>query len=369
MSKRQSETKRQSRKPKAKAESNQPFLYTDIAQLMNDQNLKEIRSRLPPVPDPYPYPFTTKKFTDNTLSRKQPRKNATINSFIKFQRPYFSPKFNSWECDFFSEGYTDKEINQRFERYYLIFVNINTKFVKLYPLKFNQSRKTEIAIEKMNDLIANYEVDNLRSDKDAVFQKEFKEYLERNNIKYHSTVSKYTNENRVVDRAIKTIRDAIGIDRNILLYFPEVVLQIVDYYNNTPHSAYKNKFTPQQVQNDRELEAWYIRTQQLKLFDVLKQQQKSFRRYNQGDLLIVYRPLGKTDEVFKKRRRNFQELAMFEKYDHGNVVVRLLTADGQTGTKEITLPLYYTKFVCDGQTFWKYGVPPAYRQFLSLSTV
>jgi hypothetical protein len=84
--------------------------------------------------------------------------------------------------------------------------------------------------------------------------------------------------------------------------------------------------------------------------------------------LIVYRPLGKTDEVFKKRRRNFQELAMFESYDHGNVVARLLASDGSTGTKEITLPLYYTKFVCDAQTFWTKGVPQAYKQFLTLST-
>jgi hypothetical protein len=60
---------------------------------------------------------------------------------------------------------------------------------------------------------------------------------------------------------------------------------------------------------------------------------------------------------------------MFVRYDHGNVVIRLLKSDGSTGPTEITLPLYYTKFVCDKQTFREYGVPPAYRQFLTLSTL
>jgi hypothetical protein len=359
-------------KRQRKSTAKSDFVYSDINHYYTALELKKIRSHLPPVPDPYPYPFTTKKTADKELPRKQPRRNATINTFAKFQRPYFSPKFNSWEMDFFSEGYN--EIDQyknktRIERYYLIFININTKFVKLYPFDLHEQRTQKVTVDFLKDLISNYKVNNLRSDKDAVFQDDVKALLRKNNIHYHQTISKYTNENRVVDRAIKTIRDAIGIDRNILLYFPEVVLQIVDYYNNTPHSAYKNKFTPQQVQNDLELEAWYIRTQQMKLYDVLQRQQKSFRRYNDGDLLIVYRPLGKTDEVFKKRRRNFQELALFEKYDHGNVVVRLLTSDGLTGPNEITLPLYYTKFVCDGQTFWKYGVPQTYRQFLSLSTL
>jgi hypothetical protein len=364
-------SKRPQRKPKPKSKSTQIYIYSDadIAKIVNEQNLREVRSHLPPVPNPFPYPFTTKKIADenSTLSRKQPRKNATINSFAKYQRPYFSPKFNSWEMDFFSEGYNNKEINRRIEREYLIFVNINTKFVKLYPVDLHVPRTQKFVVDSLKDLISKYKVNNLRSDKDAVFKNDLIALLKSENITYYPSVSKYTNENRVVDRAIKTIRDAIGIDRNILLYFPEIVLQIVDYYNNTPHSAYKNKFTPQQVQNDPELEAWYIRTQQMKLYDVLQRQQKSFRRYNQGDLLIVYRPLGKTDEVFKKRRRNFQELAMFFRYDHGNVVVRLLKYDGATASNEITLPLYYTKFVCDGPTFREYGVPQAYRQFLSLS--
>jgi hypothetical protein len=236
-------------------------------------------------------------------------------------------------------------------------------------------------------MLKKFKIDNLRSDFDIVFSTNFQKYLNIKHIHYHQSNSKYINENRVVDRAIKTIKDGCGLDKIVLLYYPEIVLQIVDYYNNTPHAAYKNKFTPQEVQHDHELEAWYIRTQQLKLYDTLLQQQ-DLHKFEFGDIVLIHRPLGKTDEAFKKRRRNFDELATFIRYVDGNVEVKLFKLNerdedveqqqeeeiqqSQPGEKKkkkivkkkdksiIILPIYYIKFICDAETFRNHGVPPGY---------
>jgi hypothetical protein len=187
-----------------------------------------------------------------------------------------------------------------------------------------------------------YPVTNVRGDKDPAFSgKKFNDFLKEYNIHPYFTPSRFTNENRVVDRAIKTIRDGVGSDPELLLYYP-IVAEILNFYNNTPHSAYKNKFTPLQVQHDRELEAWYIRTQQLKLFDILQLQQP-FMTYKPGDLLLVHLSLAKTQSKFRKQRRNFNELAKFIKYEYGNVMAKLIKTD-----EEVILPIYYTKFVSKG---------------------
>jgi hypothetical protein len=309
------------------------------------------------IPVPFPFPFKTKKNTQG-VPRRQSIPNSYLNTLKKYQRPYFSPKFHSYEMDYFITmkiPTTFDEDNKKTTvfRYYLIFININTKFVKVYPLNFNINPTIAITLHCLKDMMKNYKIDNLRGDNDRVFVGEVDKFCKQNGIKTYFSKSKYINQNRVVDRVIRTIKDGVGLDKNYLLY-PSVVLKVVDYYNNTPHSAYKNKFTPQQVQNDLELEAWYIREQQLRLLDSLQLQQKSFRRYQSGDVLLVHRPLGKTTELFRKRRRNFDELALFVEYDHGNVKAKLWKTQ-----RYIILPIYYTKFVCHA-----YQLPAKYQALM-----
>jgi hypothetical protein len=158
----------------------------------------------------------------------------------------------------------------------------------------------------------------------------------------------------VVDRAIRTIKDGVGLDRELLL-FPSVIQKIVNYYNNTPHSAYKNKFSPKQVQNDNELEAWFIRQQKARLLEVLKITKFT---YKPGNILLIHRSVNKTSDLFRKRRRNFDELATFIQYVHGNVQVELKSKE------VVILPIYYTKFVCDS----KDDLPIDYKYLFNLSS-
>jgi hypothetical protein len=129
-----------------------------------------------------------------------------------------------------------------------------------------------------------------------------------------------------------------GLDKELLL-LPHIIRDIVRYYNNTPHSAYNNTFTPAQVQGDRELESWYIRKQQSRLHDVLKLQKIKYKKYQQGNILL-------TSQRFNKRRRNFDRLGIFQRYVHGNVYENPLDKDLHQ-TDGIIIPIYYTKYVCE----------------------
>jgi hypothetical protein len=86
----------------------------------------------------------------------------------------------------------------------------------------------------------------------------FTTYLKQHEIELFLSPSKYTNKNHVVDRVIRTIRDKIG-ENPELFYKPEIMVQVVDEYNNTPHSAFNNEFTPKEVQMHKDLEEYYIR--------------------------------------------------------------------------------------------------------------
>jgi hypothetical protein len=48
---------------------------------------------------------------------------------------------------------------------------------------------------------------------------------------------------------------------------------------------------------------------------------------------------------FAKKRRVFSRLGVFIKYEHGNVVCKVLTKTEDEFNKPISIPIYYTKFL------------------------
>jgi hypothetical protein len=65
--------------------------------------------------------------------------------------------------------------------------------------------------------------------------------------------------------------------------------------------------------------------------------------YESGFILLVHITYEKTRLKWHKRRRNFDELATFVRYDDGHAVVDLLNP--YPDLKRLGLPLYYTKLV------------------------
>ena len=161
--------------------------------------------------------------------------------------------------------------------------------------------------------------------------------------------SKYTYHNKLVDSVIRTLRNAAGLDEKVFLD-DTLREQLVDYYNNTPHSSLPTHevngktihYTPAEMQSDVDLEWQYIRKKIRDLQDVVtKQRSHNLDDYQQENILLLYMDEGKTSRRFEKRRRNFQDLGAFIKYTNGNCYVYCITKP----VGFIEVPIFYTKRV------------------------
>jgi hypothetical protein len=112
-----------------------------------------------------------------------------------------------------------------------------------------------------------------------------------NGINFYTNSDSNVQHNRVVDRVIRTIRDAIGSNYNDFNNYDNVS-EIVDIYNRTPHVSLKfgnHYLTPEQVQNNHDFEGYFIRQNEEKLGEI--QQEQSFRglfSYKPGYVLLVH---------------------------------------------------------------------------------
>jgi choline kinase len=160
---------------------------------------------------------------------------------------------------------------------------------------------------------------------------------------------------------IRTIRDKVGENPG-LFYHPKIIEKVVEEYNNTPHSAFSNEFTPKEVQMHKDLEEIYIRENMKRLEEVkVMQEEAGFFLYKPGNILLVHVDNAKNERMLKKKRRVFNHLAVFIEYDHGNVVCQVLMKTDvlKTFEKPITIPTYFTKYLAPSFN----RVP---KQFLSL---
>jgi hypothetical protein len=212
-------------------------------------------------------------------------------------------------------------------------------------------------------------VSNIRGDGEFKWKRESAEdefTLEDKTL--YSSSSPFDNHSRLVDRVIRTIRDAVGQNyydmRN-----EKRVQQMVGFYNHTPHNSLKIGkmiFTPEEVERDKELEGVFIRrSKQIK--DVVKQKQieAGLYSYKEGNIIMVHLDLSRTNYKFMKTRRRFNVLAIFKEYFHGNVVCKIWKSgfdreerenvereedksfDRTIKNKLITVPIYFTKFVAE----------------------
>jgi hypothetical protein len=180
----------------------------------------------------------------------------------------------------------------------------------------------------------------------------FTNWLKAVHIEMFLDKSKFTNKVRVIDRAIRTIRDIVGENQD-LLYDPKNMTKVVAVYNTRPHAAFDYRFTPKQAQLNPDIEEFYIRENMKRCEEVTQlQREAGLFEYKPGNILLIHLDKAKTSDMFNKKRRAFNELAMFVGYQNGNVVCRLLKRGmqgrvvGLTNKEaQIMLPIYYTKYV------------------------
>ena len=313
-------------------------------------------------------------------------KDYKLKPLRKFYRPYFSPKFNSYEMDYAS-GYFqigDKKIF----KFYLILININTKFLFALPIRDNTYPTVEITkilIKDVNDhlnsLSPEYKINNIRADGDSKFGKmmqensrsetvrlgdftykknEFISYLDSENISLYLNTSPFVNKNRVVDRVIRTIRDKLDTREHFWLDVEYMAL-LINEYNHTPHTAFYGKFTPFQVQFTKDLERYFIRENEVKLEKINQiQEDANMKSYEPGNILLIHLDFAKTSAKFNKKRRVFNKLARFISYDFGNVKCFVYNIAERYIKNPVTIPIYNTKFLADNES----SIPPKYRELM-----
>jgi hypothetical protein len=72
-----------------------------------------------------------------------------LKPLCKLYRPYFSPNFNSYEIDYALSNLLI--INQKVYKYYLILININSKFLFALSIRNNTTPSIEITKTLIKD--------------------------------------------------------------------------------------------------------------------------------------------------------------------------------------------------------------------------
>jgi ribosomal protein L21E len=252
------------------------------------------------------------KFGEEPLTTTDPR-STHINQ-KSLSKPTFSFTHGAWEIDLAYGLLTKGDI-------YLICVNVNTRYLVVYEL----SSKTRIPIiQALTELRENYHVDSLKGDGEGSFA----------SLDIHIDRSPYTIHNKIVDRVIRTISDAIYTSKASTE--PELQ-QIVNYYNNTYHSAID--CTPEFMQKDPDAEDQYIRWCINKLDNMNKKLKRlGYYDYKVGDRLLLHLDESKTSSKFAKKRAYWGNVGVFVGYKGRSTAIVSVA-----NRKTIELPLYFTK--------------------------
>jgi hypothetical protein len=337
----------------------------------------------------------------------------------KFERPYFSPITGSYEIDHWFASDTNKigdvSLSNKHVQIYFTCININTRYLFMFPVARKAMKDTLECIKEIHKITP---IKSIRSDtaveygtitnRNADFRLESKpmhvkpkpkpyerfftaprppreerdpknplylgtytyvnnpmsKFLFDNGIRFYTAPSSHLNRNRIVDRAIRTIRDKIG-ENFMLAMDPNIVAQAVREYNHTPHSAFNHRFTPAQVQNNVDLEEYFIRERMYELEHVKELQRKEgLLDYKPGNILVIH--FG--EKNMGKVRRTFNRLAVFVRYDFGNVVCKVLGSEATTidvnlpdvPPNTITIPIQFTKYLAPSRD----DIPKEYHKLM-----
>ncbi|KAA6368796.1 MAG: hypothetical protein EZS28_035678 [Streblomastix strix] len=111
-----------------------------------------------------------------------------LKPLARFERPYFSPNYNSWEIDQVFIMKKSVEIKQ-----YLFAINVNTKFLVVIPVK----SKSQIPIlDALKQLISLVPISDIRGDGEKAYaSKLLNDFYKENSINTYFTGNKFTNHN------------------------------------------------------------------------------------------------------------------------------------------------------------------------------
>ena len=341
-------------KGKSKKEKKQQIYQTPIT----DSNVKS-EVKIETILD---FPFRSKLAAylaknDGVELEKKPEFVSDVSlskSVNKYKKPNYSPFRNSWEIDIMFAG----------EKLYLVFLNINTRYAIIEPIKNKTAEEIANAITNIRN--RGFKIEHVKGDGEKGFKSEDVFLLFKYDEHTHWDSSKFTFHNKQVDSFIRTLRNAAGLNEAVLAN-NDMVQQLVHFYNNTPHNGLPKDidgvhYTPAEAQNNPNIEWKYIRAMDRKLRDVQKLlAQNGYAGYKPGNILLMHVDKNKTDLRMAKKRRNFDELGEFICYINGGVQVKWITKPVNSTMDVITVPIFYTKKIAESAK----TLPDKYRKFFN----
>jgi len=219
-------------------------------------------------------------------------------------------------------------INKKSTGYILFMIGINTKYVFIFNLETKSQEELLQAIENIMKKIKT-PIKGIKFDGESGLK------ALNLNIEKYSNSSPYSNHNRIVDRVIKTFRDALGVDINNDLFNDfDKVRQLRKFYNNRVNRS--TGYTPKEMHNNPALEWVYIGKKEQELLQVKRNlKNKGLLNLKPNQLLQV--SVTDKNNRLKKKQRTFDRLARFIKYTGGNAEVKFIHPEIE---KPQLIPLY-----------------------------
>ena len=140
--------------------------------------------------------------------------------------PIYGKVISSWQMDTLIQT---KSANPR---YFLIFININSRKMLAYPMQTKNSDSVLKCLEKF--ITKHNDVQSITSDQDhSYITQDVTDFFLEHHIDHQTTSENDHNRLGIINRAIKTLRD-INHDRDFTLKSMNNALYV---YNNTVHSS------------------------------------------------------------------------------------------------------------------------------------
>ena len=201
------------------------------------------------------------------LLKKKPQKEQKPQQITKLENP-FGNKIKDGKLKIYSKGLKKptfskepgyyevdlmqlKCINKKSTGYILFMIGVNTKYVFIFNLETKSKEELFQAIENIMKKIKT-PIKGIKFDGESGLLA-----LDLPKLEKYSNSSPYSNHNRIVDRVIKTFRDALGVDINNDLFNDfDKVRQLRKFYNNRVNRS--TGYTPKEMHNNPALEYEYL---------------------------------------------------------------------------------------------------------------
>lgn len=243
------------------------------------------------------------EYVNSRMRSKQTRYNNKI----------FSKSRGTWMHDLLINNGATRQMAQVFH----VFINVNTRYGEVIAMN---SKKVDDVVLSLKVFIGRRYCKKLISDAEPAFtSKAVLDMLEKKGIDVQINDEQNHKTLGIIDRFIRTIRDAHGSNKPMLISW---VYEWIKKYNDTVHSATGLK--PSDMERDKKLEVRYIISMLHKQSDI---ENGPGYKLDVGD----YVRLIKEERTMKKKRRRLtKHYYTVDSTDLNRIVI--MAADGSTKT-------------------------------------